>query len=122
MLRNEANAPMLTITLQHFLVLSAIVFGCGLATVLTRKHAIGILIGVELMLNAANINLVAFNRYSWSGEAVAAGGEPAIEGMMFALFVIVLAAAEAAVALGIVLSFYNRMSTVDVEKAATLRG
>jgi NADH-quinone oxidoreductase subunit K len=110
------------ITLEHFLVLSAFVFACGLATVLTRKHAIGILIGVELMLNAANINLVAFNRYSWSGAPVSTGGEPAIEGMMFALFVIVLAAAEAAVALGIVLSFYNRMSTVDVEKAATLRG
>jgi NADH:ubiquinone oxidoreductase subunit K len=112
----------MTITLHHFMILSAIVFGCGLATVLTRRHAIGILIGVELMLNAASINMVAFNRYSWSGEAAATGGDPVIDGMMFALFIIVIAAAEAAVALGIVLSFYNRLSTVDVEKAVTLKG
>lgn len=110
------------ITLAHFLILSAFIFACGLATILTRRHAIGILIGVELILNAANINLVAFNRFSWSGAAVSSGGTPAVEGMMFALFIIVLAAAEAAVALGIILNFYNAHATVDVHRADSLKG
>ncbi len=104
------------------MVLSAIVFGCGVATILTKRNAIAVLIGIELVLNAANINLVAFNRYSWSGEAVSAGGEPAVEGIMFALFIIVVAAAEAAIALGIILNFYNMHSTVDIERANLMKG
>ncbi len=101
------------IGLTHFLVLAAIVFACGLLTVLTKRHAIGILMGVELMLNAANINLVAFNHYS--------GGER-LDGQVFALFVIVIAAAEAAVALAIFLNFYNNFGSVDVDRANELHG
>ena len=70
---------MLEIGLGHYLILSAFLFGCGIACVLTKRNAIGILIGVELILNAANINLVAFNCYNWLGEPVAAGAQPAIE-------------------------------------------
>ena len=85
---------------------------------LTKRNAIGILIGVELVLNAAGVNFVAFNRYAWgtSGEG------PLIDGQMFAIFVIVLAAAEAAVALAIFLNFYNNFSSIDVEKVDKLRG
>ncbi|MGN6725820.1 MAG: NADH-quinone oxidoreductase subunit NuoK [Tepidisphaeraceae bacterium] len=101
------------IGVQHYLVVAAILFTCGLVTVLTRRHAIGILMGVELMLNAANLNLVAFNRY---------GGGAALDGQVFALFVIVIAAAEAAVALAIFLNFYNNFASVDVERASELQG
>jgi len=111
------------IGLGHFLVLSSILFGCGIAAILTKRNAIAILMGVELILNAANINLVAFNRYSWSGEAAArAGVEPGVDGMMFAVFVIVLAAAEAAIALAIFLNFYNNFDTIDIERGRLLRG
>jgi len=113
---------MLEIGLGHYLILSAFLFGCGIACVLTKRNAIGILIGVELILNAANINLVAFNCYNWLGEPVAAGAQPAIDGLMFALFVIVLAASEAAIALAILLNFYNNFATIDVDRGNLLRG
>ncbi len=109
---------MTTIGLQHYLVLSALVFVCGLLTILLKRNAIGILMGVELVLNAANINLVAFNRYAHGS----AGGGPALGGQVFAVFVIVLAAAEAAVALAIFLNFYNNFSSIDVERAKNLGG
>jgi NADH:ubiquinone oxidoreductase subunit K len=112
---------MLTFTnieLQHYLVLGAIMFTCGLLCILVKRNAIGILMGVELVLNSANINLVAFNRFSWGGTA----GSPALDGQVFAIFVIVLAAAEAAVALAIFLNFYNNFATIDVERAQNLRG
>ena len=111
-----------SIGLGHFLVLSSILFGCGIATILTKRNAIGILIGVELILNAANINLVAFNRFSWAGVSVGESGAPAVDGMMFALFVIVLAAAEAAIALAIFLNFYNNYATIDIESGRLLKG
>ena len=106
------------IGLQHYLVLAAVLFVCGLLTILVKRNAIGILMGVELILNAANVNLVAFNRFSHGG------GDAGIrlDGQVFAIFVIVLAAAEAAVALAIFLNFYNNYSTIDVERAQTLRG
>jgi len=107
-----------TIALPHYLTLAAILFVCGLITILTKRNAIGILIGVELVLNAANINLVAFEHFSHGG----ADGAPAFAGQVFALFVIVLAAAEAAVALAIFLNFYNNFASVDVEKARKLKG
>jgi NADH:ubiquinone oxidoreductase subunit K len=92
--------------LQHYLLLAAFMFVCGL------------LMGVELILNAANVNLVAFNRFSHGGGA----GGLKLDGQVFAIFVIVLAAAEAAVALAIFLNFYNNFSTIDVERAQNLRG
>lgn len=103
------------ITLHHYLILAAFLFSCGMVTILTKRNAIGILMGVELILNAANVNLVAFNRFSH-------GAGPRFDGQVFAIFVIVLAAAEAAVALAIFLNFYNNFSTIDVERAANLKG
>ena len=105
------------IGLQHYLVLAAVLFVCGLLTILTKRNAIGILMGVELILNAANVNLVAFNRFSHGGGAVVK-----LDGQIFAIFIIVLAAAEAAVALAIFLNFYNNFNTIDVEGAQNLRG
>jgi len=107
-----------TIGLQHYLVLGAVLFICGLMTILVKRNAIGILMGVELILNAANVNLVAFNRFSHGTGSAGLR----LDGQVFAIFVIVLAAAEAAVALAIFLNFYNNFSSIDVEKAQSLRG
>jgi NADH:ubiquinone oxidoreductase subunit K len=101
------------IGLEYYLLLGALLFVCGAVSMATKRNAIGVLIGVELVLNGANINFVAFARYNPAFE---------IEGMTFALFVIVLAAAEAAVALAIVLNFYNNHMTVDVDTAEELKG
>jgi NADH:ubiquinone oxidoreductase subunit K len=103
------------IGLTHYLIVGAILFCCGVATILLKRNAIGILIGVELILNGANVNLVAFNRFT-------TGSQVHLDGQVFALFVIVLAAAEAAVALAIFLNFYNNFATVDVERADHLKG
>lgn len=102
----------------HYLVLAAILFVCGLLTILLKRNAIGILMGVELVLNAANINLVAFNHFSHPGDPAS----PLLTGQVFALFVILIAAAEAAVALAIFLNFYNNFSTIDVDRAQNLKG
>jgi NADH-quinone oxidoreductase subunit K len=99
--------------LAHFLILSAFLFCCGVVCIATRRNAIGILMGVELILNAANVNFVAFARYNPAFR---------LEGEVFALMVVVLAAAEAAVALAIILNFYNNHATVDVDKADELKG
>lgn len=117
----------MTIGLNHYLVLSAVVLACGLMTILLKRNAIGILIGVELVLNAANINLVALNKYWHAGPAagLSASGtvaSPALDGQVFALFVIVVAAAEAAVALAIFLNFYNNFASIDVEKGREMKG
>jgi NADH-quinone oxidoreductase subunit K len=100
----------MTVGLYHYLGLGAALFAIGVVGVITRRNAIGVLIGVELMLNAANVNLVGFSR---SG-----GG---LDAQVFAIFVIVLAAAEAAVALAIVLQLFDNRSDVDVDRANTLR-
>ena len=99
------------ITLEHFLIVGLLVFALGLYTVLTRKNAIGILMGVELILNAANINYIAFARY----------GGASIDGQVFAIFVIMLAAAEAAIGLAIVLGIYQNFDSIDVEATDSLR-
>ncbi len=96
-----------------FLLLSAFVFACGVFSLAVKRNAIGLLMGVELILNAANINLVAAARYVPGLK---------LEGQIFALLVIVLAAAEAAVALAIFLNFYNNHASIDVEDARDLRG
>ncbi len=113
------------IGLHQFLVVGILLVSAGVATILTKRNAIGILIGVELILNAAGVNLVAFNHYIWQAAAGGAPGEPgapAIDGQMFAVFVVVLAAAEAAVALAIFLNFYNNFSSIDVERGHELKG
>ncbi|ANT65191.1 MULTISPECIES: NADH-quinone oxidoreductase subunit NuoK [Prosthecochloris] len=98
------------IGLTHYLVISAMLFAFGLFAVVTRKNAIVILMGVELMLNAANINFLAFSKYN--------GG---MEGVMFSLFVIVLAAAEAAIALAIIINIYKTFNTVDVSSIDSMK-
>ena len=113
-----ATFPLAAIGLQHYLVLGAFLFVCGLMAILLKRNAIGILMGVELILNAANVNLVAFNYYSYAGTSQS----PLLTGQIFAVFVIVLAAAEAAVALAIFLNFYNNFTTIDVERASNLKG
>ena len=109
----------MSIGLYHFLIVSMLLVGAGVATILTKRNAIGILIGVELILNAASVNMVAFNRFVWSTTAA---NEVRVDGQMFAVFIIVLAAAEAAVALAIFLNFYNNFNSIDVEDAQELRG
>ncbi len=98
-------------SLHHFLVVAALLFAFGCTCVLTRRNAVGVLMGVELILNAANLNLVAFDRF----------GGGVLTGQVFGLFVIVLAAAEACVALAIVVSLYQSVRSIDVTRAETLR-
>lgn len=107
------------IGLTHYLIVSIVLVAAGVATILTKRNAIGVLIGVELVLNAAGVNFVAFNHYRWSGGMT---GGPGVDGVMFALFIIVLAAAEAAVALAIFLNFYNNFDSIDIEQANELTG
>jgi len=114
-----AAATIDTIGLTHYLVVAAAVFCLGVLTMITKRNAIGILIGVELVLNSANLNLVAFNRYQAGGGG---SGQVLMDGQVFALFVIVLAAAEAAVAIAIFMNFYNSIGSVDVDQASRLRG
>ena len=101
------------ITLTHYLVLSAALFGLGLYAVLARRNAVAMLMGIELMLNAANINLVAFNKYAAPGS---------MQGQIFALIVITLAACEAAVGLALVLAVYRRFETSYVDELTTMKG
>ena len=100
--------------LNAYLLLSASLFSIGLTGALTRRNAILVLIGIELMLNAANLNFIAFWRY---------GPNPtALTGMMFAIFSITIAAAEAAVGLGIILAAYRHTKTTDLNQMNTLKG
>jgi NADH-quinone oxidoreductase subunit K len=97
--------------LVHYLSISACLFGLGLFTVLTRRNAVGILLGVELILNAAGLNFVAFEHYADGG----------VSGQVFALFIIVLAASEAAIALAIVLGAYRSFRTILADRLATMK-
>jgi len=100
------------VPLADYLVLSAVVFALGLYAVLTRRNGVAILMGIELMLNAANINLVAFNKYAAPG---------AVQGHIFALIVITLAACEAAVGLALVLAAYRSLETIHVDEINVMR-
>jgi NADH:ubiquinone oxidoreductase subunit K len=100
--------------LNGYLLLSALLFSIGLAGALVRRNAILVLIGIELMLNAANLNFIAFWRY---------GPHPVtITGVMFAIFSISIAAAEAAVGLGIILAVYRHTRTTDLNKMNATKG
>ena len=103
---------------SHYMVVGAVLFVCGVVCMATKRNALGILMGIELVLNGANVNFVAF------GSEVLRGYPQRfnIDGQIIALFVIVLAAAEAAVALAIALNFYNSYNTIDVDRADELRG
>ncbi|MGC8595200.1 MAG: NADH-quinone oxidoreductase subunit NuoK [Candidatus Kryptoniota bacterium] len=97
--------------LNHFLILSAILFSLGLFGVVTRKNAIMVLMGIELILNSANLNFIAFSRFGSFG----------LTGQVVAVFVIILAAAEAAILLAIVLNIYQQMNTVNVDEIDKLK-
>jgi NADH:ubiquinone oxidoreductase subunit K len=100
------------ISLQHYLIVSAALFSLGMLGILTRRNAVNVLMGVELVLNSANLNLVAFSRF----------GSGNLQGQLFAVFVIVIAAAEVAVALAIVLTLYRLRRTSNLDAADILRG
>ncbi|MFA5975601.1 MAG: NADH-quinone oxidoreductase subunit NuoK [Elusimicrobiota bacterium] len=100
-------------TLYHFLVVSAILFSIGLYGVLTRRNILGIFMSIELMFNAANLNLIAFNHYLYPGN---------VWGQGFVLFIITLAAAEAVVGLSLVLAIYRNIKSVYTENMTILHG
>jgi len=102
---------MIEVGLNHFLVVSTLLFSMGVYGIITRKNAVMVLMGVELILNSANINFIAFTRF----------GNFGLQGHLIALFVIVLAAAEAAIALAIVLNIYKTLATVNVDEVDSLK-
>ena len=95
------------------MIISSFLFSVGVYAVLSRRNAVAILMGIELILNSANINFIAFNRF---------GGMENLDGHVFSIFVIVLAAAEAAVALAIVINLFKNIGSVDVDDADLLKG
>ncbi len=101
---------MLQVGLAHYLIVAALLFTMGIVTCIVRRNAIGILIGIELILNSANLNLIAFSRY-WGN----------LEGQLFAVFVIILAACEVALALAIVINLFHGFGTVEVDYASKLK-
>ncbi len=98
-------------SLTTYLIIASILFSLGVFAVITRRNAIAVLMGVELILNAANLNFVSFARY----------GGMNMSGHVFALFVIILAAAEAAVALAIIINLYNNFNSINVDEARYLK-
>lgn len=101
---------------SHFLIVGAVMFVTGVVCMATKRNALGILMGIELVLNGANVNFIAF------GSPYLRENNLGLDGQLIALFVIVLAAAEAAVALAIALNFYNNYATIDVDQADQLSG
>ncbi len=101
---------------SHFMAVGAVMFVVGVVCMATKRNTLGILMGIELVLNGANINFIAF------GSPYLRENSLGLDGQLMALFVIVLAAAEAAVALAIALNFYNNHATIDVDRADQLRG
>lgn len=99
--------------LTHYLVVSAIVFGLGMLVIITRRNAIALLMGLELLLNAVGLNFVAFAKFSTPDR---------VEGQVVTIFLIVIAAAEASLALAITLNIFNSMNTVEVDEAKSLKG
>ena len=100
--------------LEHYLLVSALLFSIGLAGALTRRNAIVVLIGVELMLNAGNLNFIAFWRYSANPET--------LRGVMFVIFSIAIAAAEAAVGLALIIAIYRHYKTTNLDQIDSMKG
>ena len=113
-----ANLLTEPVGVAHFMAVGAVMFVCGAVCMATKRNTLGVLMGVELVLNGANINFVAFGSKLLRSDAANLG----LDGQLIALFVIVLAAAEAAVALAIALNFYNQHNTVDIDRADELQG
>jgi NADH-quinone oxidoreductase subunit K len=107
------------IGLAHYLVVGAILFVCGVVCMATKRNGLGVLMGIELVINGANLNFVAFAAPWLRSDSARAIG---LDGQMIALLVIVLAAAEAAVALAIALNYYHNFTTIDVDQADELKG
>ncbi|MEZ0229169.1 MAG: NADH-quinone oxidoreductase subunit NuoK [Planctomycetota bacterium] len=112
---------MAEIGLVHFLVVSSLVFGLGAAIVMVRRNAVAVLMGVEMILNAAALNFIAFGRYIDSAEVGNPAHGAATAGQAVALFIVVAAAAEAAIALAIVLNFFNRYQTIHLDEGSELK-
>lgn len=104
------------VTVTHYMAVGAVLFVAGVVCMATKRNALGILMGIELVLNGANVNFIAFGSEYLREESLG------LDGQLMALFVIVLAAAEAAVALAIALNFYNNHATIDVDRADDLKG
>jgi NADH-quinone oxidoreductase subunit K len=112
---------LLHISTLHYLVLGAALFLLGVIGVLTRRNVVIVLMSIELILNAVNLNLVALSRY-WQGMPIRMGGGPlALHGQVFSIFVITDAAAEAAVGLGILIAFFRNKETVNVDEVNLLK-
>ncbi len=101
------------ISIEHVIVVGALLFSIGLAVALTRRNAVGVLMGVELMLNSVNLNLIGFARFTDSPRP--------IDGQVFALFVITVAAAEASVALALAVLVYRLRHSIDVDQLNLLK-
>ncbi|MEO8083126.1 MAG: NADH-quinone oxidoreductase subunit NuoK [Ardenticatenales bacterium] len=108
-----------TIALWWYLLVAAALFSIGLFGALSRRNAVGVLMGIELMLNGANVNAVAFWRYTGPSSG---GGLTGMDGQVFAIMVIALAAAEAAVGLALIISIYRSQQTVLLEDFTSLHG
>jgi NADH:ubiquinone oxidoreductase subunit K len=110
--------PILSVSvgLEHFLVVGALLFAMGLYLVLAKRNAVAILMGIELMLNAVNLTLVSFSRFIDISDP-----QRQLDGHVFAVFVITVAAAEAAVALALVVAVYRRRETIDIDRINLLK-
>jgi NADH:ubiquinone oxidoreductase subunit K len=106
-----------TVGLEHYVAVSGILFGIGIAVALSKRNAIAVLMGIELMLNAVNLLIVAFSRFG----AAAQGDEAALAGHAFVIFVLTVAAAEAAVVLAMAVLVYRRRETVDLDRINLMR-
>ena len=113
-----ANFLSQPVGVAHYLVVGAVLFTTGAVCMATKRNTLGVLMGIELVLNGANINFIAFGSPYLRSDA----GSLGLDGQLIAMFVIVLAAAEAAVALAIALNFYNNFDSVDVDRADRLEG
>tara|TARA_B100000287_G_C20624982_1_gene777397 strand:- start:682 stop:990 length:309 start_codon:yes stop_codon:yes gene_type:complete len=99
--------------IETYLIISSLLFSLGVYAILTRRNAVAILMGIELILNSCNLNFIAFNHFN---------GSSVLEGQVISIFVIVLAAAEAAVALAIVINLFKMIGTVNIDEANQLKG
>ena len=100
-------------SIESYLIIASFLFSAGVYAVLSRRNAVAILMGIELILNSCNLNFIAFNHFN---------GTSFLDGQVISIFVIVLAAAEAAVALAIVINLFKMIGTVNIDKASELKG
>jgi NADH:ubiquinone oxidoreductase subunit K len=111
------------LSLNHYLILGAFLFALGIIGVVARRNAVGLLISIELILNAANVNLVAFAKYAEKGVRLPGmTGDVGLDGQVFAIFIIILAACEAAIALAIIMNIFNTFGSIQVNDASKMSG